>query len=109
MRGTAAFLAARKKTLMQVMTKTMGKANHTLRAAASGSATTSPARRKSAATIVSRWSQRSTSVPATAATSRLGTAATRKTRAVARGEPVTPKTRTPSATWWMRSPKALTV
>ncbi len=54
MRGTAAFLAARKKTLMQVITKTIGKAYQTFCAAARGRATTSAARRKSAVIIVKR-------------------------------------------------------
>src|ERR1700680_396673 len=83
MRGTAAFLAERKKTLMQVITKTSGKTSQMSWAAANGRARTQAARKQSAAITVARWSHRSTSVPASGATMRLGTAATRNTVAVA--------------------------
>ena len=71
---------------------------------ASGTSTTSPARTRSQAIIVTRRSQRSTSAPASGPSRTLGTAVAAKTSPTSSALPRC-STRTPSATWCTRSPK----
>src|SRR5918994_2430715 len=74
--------------------------------AAIGMITTTAARRISLTTNTSRWSQRSTRVPAIGPNRRFGSVAATKTKATAIGEPVTTNTIAAIATWWTRSPNS---
>ncbi len=74
--------------------------------AAIGISSTTPARSRSLTIMTSRWSQRSTRVPATGPNRRFGSVATRKTPPTAIGELVARRMRNASATWWTRSPRS---
>ena len=71
-----------------------------------GTSSTSPARPTSQMIMVTRRSQRSTSAPASGPSSTLGAAVMASAMPRSSGVPRSISS-TPSATWWMRSPKKL--
>jgi hypothetical protein len=85
-RGSTATRAGRKKIETVVMRKASGKTSRRFVIAAMGISRTSAARRRSLTIMTSRWSQRSTKVPAIGLNRRFGSVAAKNTAPRAIGE-----------------------
>ena len=106
--GMTAVLAGRNSSVTVAMRKAMTYTSRMSISTANGTATRSPARSRSQAIIVQRRFQRSTSAPANGPRTTFGMAVAAKVRPTSSADPVASRTRNPSATVWIRSPKRLT-